>query len=205
MMKQVASVLFLLVVFFTLSSPAKAGDTLPVTTASLVGNSTMAPIGWIGFCKKNPADCNVLTVKSSRVFLTEVIWNIIVVTNASVNQTVEAASDMAHWGVNESWDYPTDGKGDCEDYALQKRKMLIKAGLPRQALPITVVLDRHGDGHAVLMVRTDHGDFILDNQYREIMAWDRTGYSYLRRMSDENPNAWIAMKDGAEDVIVAAR
>ena len=204
-MKQVASVLLCVVALIALSPYAEAGDALPITTASLAGNSTMAPIGWIGFCKKNPTDCNVPSVKATRVTLTDDIWNMLVVTNSSVNQTVEAASDMAHWGMNESWDYPTDGKGDCEDYALQKRKMLIKAGLARQALPITVVLDRHGDGHAVLMVRTDHGDFILDNQYREIMAWDRTGYTYLRRMSDENPNAWIAMKDGAADVMVAAR
>ena len=62
-----------------------------------------------------------------------------------------------------------------------------------------------GLGHAVLMVETDHGDFILDNQYHEIIAWDRTGYTYLRRMSDENPNVWVAMKEGAADVMVAAR
>lgn len=204
-MKQVASVAFLLLTFLALSPPAKAGDALPITTASLAGNATMAPIGWIGFCKKSPTDCNAPSLKSTRVVLSDDIWNLLIATNSSVNQAVEATSDMAHWGVNESWDYPTDGRGDCEDYALQKRKMLLKAGLPRQALPITVVLDRHGDGHAVLMVRTDHGDFVLDNQYREIMAWDRTGYTYLRRMSDENPNAWIAMKDGAADIAVAAR
>lgn len=165
----------------------------------------MAPIGWIGFCKKNPTECNLATLKSRRMTLTEENWKLLVATNASVNQAVEASSDMAHWGINESWDFPTDGKGDCEDYALQKRKMLIKAGIPRQALLITVVRDRRGDGHAVLMVRTDRGDFILDNQYREIMAWDRTGYTYLRRMSEENPNAWVAMKEGAADIIVAAR
>ena len=165
----------------------------------------MAPIGWIGFCKKNPGECNLASTKTRRVSMTDDVWNLLVVTNASVNQSVEASSDMAHWGVNESWDYPTNGRGDCEDYALQKRKMLIKAGLPRQALLITVVLDRRGDGHAVLMVRTNRGDFILDNQYREIMAWDKTGYIYLRRMSEENPNSWVSMKEGAADVHVAAR
>lgn len=165
----------------------------------------MAPIGWIGFCKKNPADCEAASLRARKIAMTDDIWNLLTVTNASVNQTVEAASDMAHWGVNESWDYPTDGRGDCEDYALQKRKMLIKAGMPRQALLITVVLDRRGDGHAVLMARTNRGDFILDNQYRDIMAWDKTGYTYLRRMSEDNPNAWVAMKDGAADIQVAAR
>lgn len=204
-MKHIAFGFFSLLALMTATHGAHAGSPVPMTTASLAGNSTMAPIGWIGFCRKNPADCNAPTLKSKRIALTDDIWNLLVVINASVNQTVEASSDMAHWGVNESWDYPEDGKGDCEDYALQKRKLLIKAGVPRQALPITVVLDRHGDGHAVLMIQTDHGDFILDNQYREIMAWDRTGYTYLRRMSDENPNSWIAMKEGAAEVTVAAR
>ena len=54
------------------------------------------------------------------------------------------------------------------------------------------------------MARTDRGDFILDNQYREIMAWDKTGYTYLRRMSEESPNAWVAMKEGSSDIQVAA-
>lgn len=165
----------------------------------------MAPIGWIGFCKKNPGECDLASSKARKIELNDDVWNLLTLTNAGVNQKVEASSDMAHWGMNESWDYPTDGRGDCEDYALQKRKMLIKAGLPRQALLITVVLDRRGDGHAVLMVRTNRGDFILDNQYRDIMAWDQTGYIYLRRMSAENPNAWVAMKEGAADVQVAAR
>jgi predicted transglutaminase-like cysteine proteinase len=204
-MKQYVFGLMSLLAAFALPHGAYAGDPLPITTASLAGNVAMAPIGWIGFCKKNPGDCEVPTSRARKIALSDDSWNLMVVTNASVNQTVEASSDMAHWGVNESWDYPTDGKGDCEDYALQKRKMLIKAGLPRQALLITVVLDRRGDGHAVLMARTDHGDFILDNQYREIMAWDKTGYTYLRRMSEESPNAWVAMKEGAADIQVAAR
>lgn len=204
-MKKVFFGLLLAFAALATSPAAIAGDALPITTASLAGNPTMAPIGWIGFCKKNPADCEIASSKAKKITMTEDVWNLLTVTNASVNQTVEAASDMAHWGVNESWDYPIDGRGDCEDYALQKRKMLLKAGLPRQALLITVVLDRRGDGHAVLMARTDHGDFILDNQYREIVAWDRTGYTYLRRMSEENPNSWIAMKEGAADIQVAAR
>lgn len=204
-MKQVVFGLLSLAFVFITQTSVRAESALPLATASLAGKSVMAPIGWIGFCKKNPAECNLASTKTRRVSMTDDIWNLLVVTNASVNQSVEASSDMAHWGVNESWDYPTNGRGDCEDYALQKRKMLIKAGLPRQALLITVVLDRRGDGHAVLMVRTNRGDFILDNQYRDIMAWDKTGYIYLRRMSEENPNAWVAMKEGAADVQVAAR
>ncbi len=48
-----------------------------------------------------------------------------------------------------------DGYGDCEDYALLKRKMLMQAGWPREALLMTVVRDKKGEGHAVLTVKTD--------------------------------------------------
>ena len=47
---------------------------------------------------------------------------------------------------------------------LLKRRMLMQAGWPREALLITVVRDKKGDGHAVLTVKTDKGEFILDNQ-----------------------------------------
>ena len=68
---------------------------------------------------------------------------------------------------------PTDGYGDCEDYVLLKRKMLIDAGWPREALLITVVRDRKGEGHAVLTVKTDKGELVLDNQNENVVALDR--------------------------------
>ena len=84
--------------------------------------------------------------------------------NKWVNDTVQPMTDLEHWGVVERWSYPDDGYGDCEDYVLLKRRMLMQAGWPRQALLITVVRDKRGDGHAVLTVKTDQGEFILDNQ-----------------------------------------
>ena len=84
--------------------------------------------------------------------------------NAWVNQNIQPVTDLEHWGVVERWNYPDDGKGDCEDYVLLKRRMLMQAGWPREALLITVVRDKKGDGHAVLTVKTNHGEFILDNQ-----------------------------------------
>ena len=79
---------------------------------------------------------------------------------------------MEHWGVVERWNYPDDGYGDCEDYVLLKRKLLMQAGWPREALLITVVRDKKGDGHAVLTVKTDRGEYILDNQTGDL-ALDR--------------------------------
>ena len=104
-------------------------------------------------------------------------------------------TDLEHWGVVERWSYPDDGYGDCEDYVLLKRRMLIQAGWPRQALLITVVRDKRGDGHAVLTVKTDKGEFILDNQHEEILLWSETSYRFVKRQSQTDPNVWVSLGD----------
>jgi predicted transglutaminase-like cysteine proteinase len=73
--------------------------------------------------------------------------------------------------------------------------MLMQAGWPRQALLITVVRDKQGDGHAVLTVKTDKGELILDNQNDEILLWSDTGYQFVKRQSQTDPNVWVALGD----------
>ena len=68
------------------------------------------------------------------VVLSTQAWNDLQRINQWVNTHVRPMTDMDHWGVVERWNYPDDGYGDCEDYALAKRKMLIQAGWPREAL-----------------------------------------------------------------------
>jgi len=92
-------------------------------------------------------------------------------------------TDLEHWGVVERWNYPDDGYGDCEDYVLAKRRLLIQAGWPREALFVTVGRDKRGDGHAVLTVKTDKGEFVLDNQNDQILLWSDTGYRFVKRQS----------------------
>ena len=106
-----------------------------------------------------------------------------------VNDTIKPITDLEHWGVVERWNYPDDGYGDCEDYVLLKRRLLMQAGWPRQALLITVVRDKRGDGHAVLTVKTDKGEFILDNQNEDVLLWSETGYRFVKRQSQTDPNA----------------
>jgi predicted transglutaminase-like cysteine proteinase len=100
---------------------------------------------------------------------------------------------MDHWGVVDQWDYPADGKGDCEDYALLKRRMLMAEGLPRQALLMTVVKESNGDGHAILTVKTNRGEFVLDNLTDEVKAWNKTPYRFVKRQSEQNPNVWVSI------------
>ena len=95
----------------------------------------------------------------------------------------------------ERWSYPDDGYGDCEDYVLLKRRMLIMSGWPREALLVTVVRDKKDEGHAVLTVTTDKGDYILDNQNKDILLWSKTGYRFVKRQSQSNSNVWVSLSN----------
>jgi predicted transglutaminase-like cysteine proteinase len=160
-----------------------------------VGDIARPPIGWVEFCKEHPQECAVNASEPRDVVLTPKVWRDLVRVNKWVNETIKPVTDLEQWGVVERWSYPDDGKGDCEDYVLLKRRMLLQAGWPREALLITVVRDKKGDGHAVLTVRTDKGDFILDNQVQDILLWSDTGYRFVKRQSQSNSNVWVSLGD----------
>jgi len=158
-----------------------------------LGEMVKAPIGWVEFCVEYEPECKTRPTQPRGVMLDAVAWKDLERVNLFVNTHVKPMTDMEHWGVVERWNYPDDGYGDCEDYALQKRKLLMQAGWPREALLITVVRDKHGDGHAILTVKTDKGEFILDNQNDRILLWSDTGYRFVKRQSQSDPNVWIAL------------
>jgi predicted transglutaminase-like cysteine proteinase len=160
-----------------------------------LGDTARAPTGWVEFCADNPSECRGGTSQPRDIVLSQTAWRDLLRVNRWVNETVKPLSDMDHWGVLERWSLPTDGYGDCEDYALLKRKILLDAGWARQALLITVVRDRRGEGHAVLTVKTDRGEFILDNQNESVVAWTETGYRFVKRQSQSDPNVWVMLEE----------
>jgi predicted transglutaminase-like cysteine proteinase len=164
---------------------------------------TRPPIGWTDFCIEYAPECDTKPLEARDVVLTPKAWRDLSRINTWVNDSVWPITDMDHWGVVERWNYPDDGYGDCEDYVLLKRKMLLQAAWPRQALLITVVRDRNGDGHAVLTVKTDKGEFILDNQNPEILLWSETGYHFVKRQSQTDPNNWIALGEQRPNIATA--
>jgi predicted transglutaminase-like cysteine proteinase len=88
---------------------------------------------------------------------------------------------------------------------LLKRRMLIQAGWPREALLITVVRDRKDEGHAVLTVKTDRGEYILDNQIEDLLPWFKTGYRFVKRQSQSDPNVWVSLGDPRQAPTTVAR
>jgi len=177
------------------AATAQSGERVERVAYASVGGLVRPPIGWVEFCNENPKECEARSSEPRDVVLTSTVWKDLVRVNRWVNDTIQPVTDMDHWGVVERWSFPDDGKGDCEDYVLLKRRMLMQAGWPREALLITVVRDKKGDGHAVLTVKTDKGEFILDNQAEEILLWSETGYRFVKRQSQANPNVWIALGD----------
>ncbi len=178
-----------------------AGD--KVIYASL-GEAARPPIGWVEFCADNPADCKGGPTQARDIVMTQTAWKDMLRVNRYVNETVKPMTDQEHWGVIEKWSYPTDGYGDCEDYVLMKRKLLIDAGWPREALLITVVRDKKGEGHAVLTVKSDKGEFVLDNQNEDVVAWTETGYRFVKRQSQSDPNVWVSLGDSRPAVATAS-
>ena len=160
-----------------------------------VGATTRAPIGWVEFCEEYKPECSTKPTAPRDIVLSATAWSDLIKVNAWVNDTIKPVTDLEHWGVVERWNYPNDGFGDCEDYVLLKRRMLVEAGWPREALLVTVVRDKKGDGHAVLTVKTNRGEFILDNQETEVLAWNKTGYRFVKRQSQTDPNMWVQLGD----------
>ena len=56
---------------------------------------------------------------------------------------------------------------------------------------MTVVKDLEGEGHAILTIKTDRGEFILDNLTDDIRPWNATGYTYIKRQAQDDPNVWL--------------
>nr|WP_244645915.1 transglutaminase-like cysteine peptidase [Bradyrhizobium campsiandrae] len=174
-----------------ISWPAHAFLARPAVFAAL-GAVAKAPNGWQQFCTENPGECRSDGAPPRDVTLTPELLQQLYAINGLVNIRVKWTSDEELYGKPERWTYPLD-RGDCEDIVLLKRRMLAEAGWPLSALLVTTVEEKTAakGHHAVLTVRTDHGEFILDNQTPEILFADETNYHYLIRQSTYDPNVWV--------------
>lgn len=174
---------------------ATAGSTSMATLGS-----TSQPIGHYNFCKINRDECSIKSSKTIPEQMTESFRGRLVEVNAAVNAAVKPMEDIDIFGEREVWAYP-DQFGDCEDYVLEKRRTLAGDGIPLSNLLITVVRQENGDGHAVLTVRTDAGDFILDNLNKDVLPWDHTGYRYVKRQSVSDTGKWVSIQHGEAPLV----
>lgn len=116
--------------------------------------------------------------------------------NGQVNRRVRPVSDRSQYGIEEYWSLPSTRGGDCEDVALLKKKALMAEGVSPDRLMIATVLDRNRGSHAVLVLRTAAGDYVLDSLVGGIKPWRATGYSFLKMQDPAAPSRWSAVFAG---------
>lgn len=153
---------------------------------------TQPPYGFVQLCERTPQECAQGQLEEQRFFASPGRLAELDAVNRAVNHEIEPVTDIELYGQTDFWTIPIS-RGDCEDYALLKRKRLMALGWPASALLITVVRDEKGEGHAVLTARTMQGDFILDNKTDEIRVWHRTRYDFVMRQSYLNPRIWMSL------------
>ena len=169
------------------------------------GGLTSQPIGHYEFCKLHVGECMIHPGDLSPIQISSDVWSKIVRVNNRVNDDIKPMSDLEIYGKDEVWAYPDRGVGDCEDYVLEKRRDLMREGFSLADLLITVVRKSDGEGHAVLTVRTDRGDFILDNLNSTVKLWSKTPYRYLKRQAEDNTGHWVSIRSGTTELVSSVK
>jgi predicted transglutaminase-like cysteine proteinase len=152
------------------------------------GDAAVAPRGFIGFCLRYQGECKSAAPAPVAVDLTEDGERQLEFVQAKVNRLVRPRSNPDH-----VWDYPTDGYGDCNKYAIAKRAELIALGWPRTALLLAAATTEDGEGHLVLVVATTKGDLVLDNRQRHIVEWRDLPYRWISRQNPRNLAEWVSI------------
>lgn len=138
------------------------------------------PTAYSDFCRAHPDDCRA--PGPAVVPASAPLWRQLSRVNREVNASVRFMPDIESVGQEEDWRYPLQGRGDCEDLALEKRRRLVALGLPRAALTMAIV--HHTTryfSHAVLLVETSAGTWMLDSLSDDIACWDRTPFNFESR------------------------
>jgi predicted transglutaminase-like cysteine proteinase len=181
---------------YSAATQSSSERALPGGVAAREYTATLPPVGFVRFCMANPKECAKYSMAErmgpSRLVMTQARWNQLYQVNTLVNSQIQPMSDQELYGKPEHWTYPATA-GDCEDYLLLKKRKLEQLGFPARDLRITVVLQEKGEGHAVLTVTANDGDFILDNRRNEILLWSDTQYTFLKRQSGDDPKRWVAL------------
>ncbi|APG84989.1 transglutaminase-like cysteine peptidase [Sinorhizobium americanum] len=175
----IAKTTFLLLFF----APAIADAGTIMKTAG----KAFAPPAFASFCSREPQLCRTNGGQKAVVLRSDKASELQQV-NSAVNARIKERSDRANVGRDDDWRVPTT-YGDCEDFAILKKRELLKRGWPASALLLTVAR-YHGDGHTVLTVRTSEGDLVLDNLTNSVRDWSRTPYDYFARQSQSNGSRW---------------
>ena len=140
-------------------------------------------------------------VSPSVIAMNDWTWGELNRINRSINSRIRPMSDEQAFGMSDFWTLPlSDGPrpvGNCKHYVLEKRKALVEAGVPPSALSIAILRTDVGEIHAVLIVATERGDFVLDNLVPGIRGWREPDYAWLSRQVPGRPLEWAAVGESS--------
>lgn len=164
------------------AAPLDVGERLPT------GVSTGPPFGLAEYCGRAPDECGAANESWPRparaqIELTDARWRELWDVNRVVNHAIRPATDKALYGRSDYWTRPTwpMERGDCEDYALEKRARLLALGWPADTLAIAIALAPEIGMHATLVAQTDRGDFVLDNLEQAPRRVAELDYAWVSR------------------------
>jgi predicted transglutaminase-like cysteine proteinase len=185
-------VLFAILIYaFAFLDLAHAADRAhwPVTHETLV----IPFVGAAQFCERYPEDCRVKD-KNQKIKVTDQVRRDLLKVTEDVNREFIYEEDISHYGMDDWWEYPTiDGKGDCEDFALEKKRRLIAMGYPQSALRLALVrAAKKGEAdHVVLVVFTTNTNLVLDIRDNNAHWVNQTPYKFLYVQSSVDPKEWV--------------
>lgn len=172
------------------------GTTAEAAPWMKIGEPTSIPYGHLVFCQAHPGECG-RSALAGPAAMGRAHWDDVMRMNVAINNSLTPKSDMEIHGRQDVWTL-ADRYGDCEDYALNKRRALIKSGIAPSAALLTMVKLPSGEAHIVVTLRTDAGDFVLDSLKNEIKPWDATGYRFLKVQAPGNAGVWHRIAGGTD-------
>ncbi|MGB1088489.1 MAG: transglutaminase-like cysteine peptidase, partial [Alphaproteobacteria bacterium] len=146
------------------------------------------PTKWRAYCARQAPDCAQRLDGRMSVPFSASLWSDLQVVNQNINANIRYTPDPENGQGADKWvrpiltgPYRAEAAGDCEDYVLAKRHALLAMGLPAGALRFTLVSrgTSKGADHAVLVVATDYGDYVLDNVKDAVRPVEATTYRYI--------------------------
>ncbi len=170
------------VIFVLASTSAEAGAPLPT------GAPVVPPAGFLGFCMHHLRECAGRTHAARLVAMTTAKWRQIDEVQGEVNAAIRPREMNPR-----VWDYATNGAGDCNTFALTKRRELIELGWPKEDLLLVTAVTERGEGHLALVAHTDQGDLVLDNRVTHVVDWRRLPYRWISIQSPESPTKWLSI------------
>lgn len=183
------------------AGPEHAG--LPKSSHIPATGNAVEPKGHSLLCHREPSLCENGS-RTPAVRDSHELWDKLDAVNRYVNQAITPEPEKP--GGQDFWKVG-GAAGDCEDYALWKRELLAKAGVPRQDLLIATAYLPNRDYHAVLIAHMTDGDYVLDNLSREILPWSDTPLDFVSIQSPNNPRIWRSVEEntsGANSVTAGA-